>query len=469
MTRLFNDPARFADDMVSGFAAAHPEYVTAVPGGVVRAVRPRPGKVAVLTGGGSGHYPAFCGVVGPGFADGSVIGNVFTSPSADRAHTVALEAETGGGVLFLFGNYAGDVMNFGLAAQWLTADGIPARCFAVTDDIASAPAGDLARRRGIAGGFVVFKTAGAAAEEGASLDEVVRIAERANARTRTLGVAFAGCTLPGQSEPLFTVPDGKLGLGLGIHGEPGVSESELTSADDLARTLVEGLLAERPQHTGSRVAVLLNGLGTTKHEELYVLWAAVSRLLAEEGLEAVRPEVGELVTSLDMAGCSLTLTWLDDELERLWLAPVDTPAHRRGTVHSTGPATEARHAHPGRRASAASPSPPPPAPPDGPRSARYGPCAPPATCCTSRRKPSAASTRWPGTATTGAGCARAWTRPSPPPSGPTRSTPPPPRCSAPPVTPGRPTRAAPPAPCGVPRSGPSARRCPPTGPPIPRS
>ncbi|MER0483373.1 dihydroxyacetone kinase family protein [Streptomyces sp. Edi2] len=357
MTRLFNDPARFADDMVTGFAAAHPEYVTAVPGGVVRAVRPRPGKVAVLTGGGSGHYPAFCGVVGPGFADGSVIGNIFTSPSADRARAVALEAETGGGVLFLFGNYAGDVMNFGLAAQHLTADGIPARCFAVTDDIASAPADDLAHRRGIAGGFVVFKTASAAAEEGASLDEVVRIAERTNARTRTLGVAFAGCTLPGRSEPLFTVPDGKLGLGLGIHGEPGVSESELTSADDLARTLVEGLLAERPPHTGSRVAVLLNGLGATKHEELYVLWAAVSRLLAEEGLEPVRPEVGELVTSLDMAGCSLTLTWLDDELERLWLAPVDTPAHRRGTVHPTGPAPEARHAPPGRRASAASPLP----------------------------------------------------------------------------------------------------------------
>ncbi|MFD5393480.1 dihydroxyacetone kinase family protein [Streptomyces sp. NPDC127097] len=359
MTRLFNDPARFADDMVTGFAAAHPEYVTAVPGGVIRTARPRPGKVAVLTGGGSGHYPAFCGVVGPGFADGSVIGNIFTSPSADRARAVAVEAESGGGVLFLFGNYAGDVLNFGLAAQQLTADGIPARCFAVTDDIASAPAGDLARRRGIAGGFAVFKTASAAAEEGASLDEVVTIAERTNARTRSLGVAFAGCTLPGRSEPLFTVPAGKLGLGLGIHGEPGVSEGELTSADDLARTLVEGLLAERPAHTGSRVAVLLNGLGSTKHEELYILWAAVSRLLAEEGLEPVRPEVGELVTSLDMAGCSLTLTWLDDELERLWLAPVDTPAHRRGTVHPAGPATEARHPRPdpGRRASAASPLP----------------------------------------------------------------------------------------------------------------
>lgn len=330
MTRLFNDPARFTDDMIAGFAAAHPEHVTAVPGGVVRARRPRRGKVAVLTGGGSGHYPAFCGVVGPGFADGSVIGNVFTSPSAAHAHSVAAEAETGGGVLFLFGNYAGDVMNFGLAARRLTDEGIPARCFPVTDDIASAD--DTGRRRGIAGGFVVFKAASAAAEEGGDLDEVLRVAEHANSRTRTLGVAFAGCTLPGQSEPLFTVPDGRLGLGLGIHGEPGVSESELTSAQDLARTLVDGLLAERPAAArADRVAVVLNGLGATKYEELYVLWGAVSRLLADAGLHVVRPEVGELVTSLDMAGCSLTLTWLDDDLERLWLAPADTPAYRRGT------------------------------------------------------------------------------------------------------------------------------------------
>ncbi|GAB2833538.1 dihydroxyacetone kinase family protein [Streptomyces daliensis] len=361
MTRLFNDPSRFADDMVTGFAAAHPEHVRAVPGGVVRAERPHEGKVAVLTGGGSGHYPAFCGVVGPGFADGSVIGNIFTSPSAAQAHSVATEAETGGGVLFLFGNYAGDVMNFGLAAQRLTDEGIPARCFAVTDDIASAPAEDTTKRRGIAGDFVVFKTASAAAEEGASLDEVVRVAEHTNARTRTLGVAFAGCTLPGQDEPLFTVPEGKLGLGLGIHGEPGVSESELTTADDLARTLVEGLLAERPADSGAengRVAVLLNGLGSTKYEELYVVWATVSRLLAEAGLEAVRPEVGELVTSLDMAGCSLTLTWLDDELERLWLAPADTPAYRRGALATpTRPAADVRTRSPRARTSAATPAP----------------------------------------------------------------------------------------------------------------
>ncbi|MFD7505044.1 dihydroxyacetone kinase family protein [Streptomyces sp. NPDC059850] len=334
MTRLFNDPARFTDDMITGFAAAHPEHVRAVPGGVVRARATPEGKVAVLTGGGSGHYPAFCGVVGPGFADGSVIGDVFTSPSAARARSVAEAAEAGGGVLFLFGNYAGDVMNFGLAARQLTGDGIPARCFAVTDDIASAPADQMARRRGIAGGFVVFKTASAAAEEGAPLEEVVRVAEHTNARTRTLGVAFDGCTLPGGEAPLFTVPEGRLGLGLGIHGEAGVSEDTLGTAEELARVLVAGLLADRPGGAGDggRVAVVLNGLGATKYEELYVLWGAVSRLLDEAGLTPVRPEVGELVTSLDMAGCSLTLTWLDDELERLWRAPADTPAFRRGAL-----------------------------------------------------------------------------------------------------------------------------------------
>ncbi|MEU2724554.1 dihydroxyacetone kinase family protein [Streptomyces smyrnaeus] len=343
MTRVFNDPARFAEDMVQGFVAAHPDHVRAVPGGggVVRAHRPGTAKVAVLTGGGSGHYPAFCGVVGKGFADGSVIGNVFTSPSAAQAYSVAAEAETGAGVLFMFGNYAGDVMNFGQAAQRLTDEGIPARCFAVTDDIASAPAAEADRRRGIAGGFTVYKTASAAAEEGASLQEVVRVAEHTNARTRSLGVAFAGCTLPGQREPLFTVPEGKLGLGLGIHGEPGVRESELTSAQELAGTLVEGLLAERPDEAADsrRVAVLLNGLGATKYEELYVLWASVERLLTEAGLELIRPEVGELVTSLDMAGCSLTVTWLDDELERLWLAPADTPAFRRGGTAPEATAT----------------------------------------------------------------------------------------------------------------------------------
>lgn len=337
MTRLFDDPARFPEDMTRGFAEANPRYVREVPGGVVRASPGAEGKVAVLTGGGSGHYPAFCGVVGPGFADGSVIGNIFTSPSAEQAYSVALEAECGGGVLFAFGNYAGDNMNFGLAAERLTGEGIPAANIVVTDDIASAPPEEHTKRRGIAGGFTVFKTASGAAEAGYPFDEVRRIAERCNDRTRSLGVAFDGATLPGQHEPLFTVPDGQMGVGLGIHGEPGVSESELPSASELARRLVDGVLAETPEGAGNRVAVLLNGLGSTKYEELFVLWARVAPLLREAGLEPVDPEVGELVTSLDMAGCSLTVTWLDEELERFWSSGVDTPAYRKGVTTAAGP------------------------------------------------------------------------------------------------------------------------------------
>ncbi len=337
MTRVYDDPARFAEDMLEGFLDAHGDHAVGVPGGVVRARTPPDGKVAVVVGGGSGHYPAFCGVVGPGFADGAVVGNVFTSPSATEAASVARAAHAGGGVLLTTGNYAGDVMNFGLAVEQLRGEGIDARYFAVTDDVASAPAGEEQKRRGIAGDFTVFKAASAAAEEGADLDEVVRVAEHANARTRTLGVAFDGCTLPGAEEPLFTVPENHMGLGLGIHGEPGVADQPMPTAAELAVTLVDGLLAETPPGSGSRVAAILNGLGRTKYEELFILWRSVASRLRDNGLEIVEPEVGELVTSLDMAGCSLTLMWLDDELERLWSAPADTPAYRKGTsVSGTG-------------------------------------------------------------------------------------------------------------------------------------
>ncbi|GAB2646784.1 D-erythrulose 4-kinase [Saccharopolyspora gloriosae] len=333
MTRLYDDPATFTEDMVAGFVAANPGYVREVRGGVVRARRARRGKVAVVTGGGSGHYPAFCGVVGPGFADGAVIGNIFTSPSAEDAYSVAKAADTGAGVVFSFGNYAGDNMNFGLAVERLRREGVAAHNVVVTDDVASASAQDIGKRRGVVGDFVVFKVASAAAEEGYSFDEVVRVAEHANDRTRSLGVAFDGCTLPGSPQPLFEVPDGRMGLGLGIHGEPGVSEVDMPSAAELARTLVDGVLAEAPEGTGTRrVAAILNGLGATKYEELFVVWKTASRLLAEAGVEVVQPEVGELVTSLDMAGCSLTLTWLDPELERLWSAPADSPAYRKGSI-----------------------------------------------------------------------------------------------------------------------------------------
>lgn len=332
MTKLFNDPARFTEDMLVGFLDANAKYVTGVPGGVVRANQTPSGKVAVVIGGGSGHYPAFCGTVGPGFADGAVVGNIFTSPSAEDAASVARAAHGDAGVLLTTGNYAGDVMNFGLAVTQLRGEGIDAHYFAVTDDIASAPAGEEAKRRGIAGDFTVFKCASAAAEDGLDIAGVIRVAESANAATRTLGVAFDGCTLPGADAPLFTVPDKQMGVGLGIHGEPGVRDEPMPSAADLAVTLVDGVLDDQPKTDSRRIAVILNGLGRTKYEELFVVWGTASRLLRERGYEVVEPEVGELVTSLDMAGCSLTVMWLDDELEKYWTAPADSPAYRKGVA-----------------------------------------------------------------------------------------------------------------------------------------
>ena len=335
MTKLFDDPRAFSEDLVAGFCDLYADRVLGVAGGVVRAAA-TPGKVAVVVGGGSGHYPAFCGVVGTGFADGAVVGNVFTSPSAQEAYSVGRAASNGAGVLFSTGNYAGDVMNFTLAQQRLCDEGIDTRVVFVTDDMASAPVEEINKRRGIAGDFVVFKVAGAAAEAGYDLDGVERVARLANDRTRTLGVAFAGCTLPGADTPLFTVPDGQMGVGLGIHGEPGIAEADLPRAADLAQRLVDGVLAEAPGNT-TRVGVILNGLGATKYEELFVVWRTAAPMLRDAGYTLVDAEVGELVTSLDMAGCSLTLVFLDDELEALWRAPADTPAYRKG-VATTGTA-----------------------------------------------------------------------------------------------------------------------------------
>ena len=332
MTRILNDPESFVEDALEGFARAHRSLVRRVDGGIVRSRPIETGKVAVVIGGGSGHYPAFAGLVGPGMAAGAVCGNIFSSPSARQAVSVAREAEAGGGVLFSYGNYAGDVIHFGAAERELREAGIDVRTVLVTDDVASAPADADTARRGIAGDLCVFRIAGAAAQEGADLDEVERLAKHANQRTRSLGVAFAGCTLPGAHAPLFTVPDGMMSVGLGIHGEPGVRDVPLQSAPELARTLVEPLLAERAEGSDARAVVILNGLGTVKYEELFVLYRYVTDLLVAEGVEIVSPQCGELVTSLDMAGVSATLMWLDDDLERLWDAPALSPAFTRGSV-----------------------------------------------------------------------------------------------------------------------------------------
>jgi len=334
MTRIFNDPSDFAEEALAGFCDLHAEYVRQVPGGAVRRRQPVKPKVAVLAGGGSGHYPAFAGLIGSGFADGAVVGNIFTSPSAQQACSVAKAADSGAGVVFTYGNYAGDVMNFGMASERLAAEGIQVGNVLVTDDIASAPPAEAQKRRGIAGDFIVFKIMGAAAEAGASLADVVRLGRKANSRTRTLGSAFGGCTFPGADAPLFSLEDGQMGLGLGIHGESGLFDTDLPPAKDLGKELVARVLAEAPGDAGDRIAVVLNGLGSTKHEELFVLWLAVAPLLRAAGYTLVMPEVGELVTSLDMSGVSLTVTWLDDELEQLWTAPAETPAYRRGNAAS---------------------------------------------------------------------------------------------------------------------------------------
>ncbi|MBF4616137.1 dihydroxyacetone kinase family protein [Curtobacterium sp. VKM Ac-1376] len=336
MTRLFNDPADFADEMVDGFVAANRARVRKVHGGVARSTTSPDGTVALVVGGGSGHYPAFGGLVGHGLAAGAAMGNLFASPSAQQVTAVAKASEHGGGVLLSYGNYAGDVLNFDAAARALSQSGVDVRTVRVTDDVASADRTETHKRRGIAGDLCVFKVAGAAAEQGRTLDEVTAVAERANDRTRSFGVAFSGCSLPGADEPLFTVPEGRMAIGMGIHGERGIAEADVPTADGLADLLVDALLAELPSDvaavgaTGQRVVPILNGLGSVKYEELFVVFNAVQRKLAAAGVVIVEPEVGELVTSFDMAGVSLTLFWLDDELEQLWAAPADAPAYRKG-------------------------------------------------------------------------------------------------------------------------------------------
>ncbi len=343
MTHVYNDPANFKEDVLRGFALAYPGHVQRVDGaaGFVRADGPLEGKVALVVGGGSGHYPSYNGVVGSGFADGAVLGDVFASPSAEQVYRIARAANGGAGVVLGFGNYAGDRLNFRVAAERLNAEGIDTRIVYVTDDVASATREEQDKRRGIAGTFTVYKIAGAAAEGGADLDEVERIMAAANAATYSFGVAFDGCTLPGATDPLFSVNSGEMDFGLGIHGEPGITSVPWMPAADLAATLVEKVLAERPDG-GVRAAVVVNGLGATKYEELFALYGDIASLLVDAGVEIVSPEVGEIVTSLDMAGCSLSLTWLNDELEALWAAPADTPAFKRGNAAAPTLFTERR-------------------------------------------------------------------------------------------------------------------------------
>lgn len=330
MLHVLNTAPSFKDDVIVGLTSAYPTLIERIPGasGVRTVGSPFRGRVSVLIGGGSGHYPAFAGLVGPGLATGAAMGDVFTSPSSEQIYRCAKGVDGGAGIVFSYGNYSGDVMNFDTGADRLAEEGIVVATVLVTDDVASAPTDRFLERRGIAGDFFVFKVLGAVAATGAPLDEVTEIGRRANERTRSIGVAFAGCTLPGRKEPMFTVAVDKMELGLGVHGEPGVRTVSRLDAKSLAGLLVEQVLPEAPRGSDGRVVALMNGLGSTSSEELFVLYASVAPLLVDAGLRIEHCEVGQLVTSLDMAGCSLSLFWLDDELERLYAAPAVSPGFR---------------------------------------------------------------------------------------------------------------------------------------------
>jgi len=326
MQKILNDPEPFVDEMLDGILAAHPDQLRRPsPRAIVQADAPVANKVGIATGGGSGHLPVFMGYVGRGLIDGAAIGNVFASPSSDDMLDVTRAISGGAGVLYLYGNYGGDRLNFDLAAELAADEGIEVRTILGADDVASAPPDRAGTRRGIAWIFFLYKVAGAAAAAGASLDEVVAVTERAAAGTRTMGVALSPCTIPAAGVPTFELPEGQMEIGMGIHGEPGVRRGPLESADAIAHELTSAILADLPYKRGDEVGVLVNGLGATPKEELYILYRSVAGILEGEGIRVHRVWVGEYATSLEMAGASLTLIRLDDELRGLLDAPAATP------------------------------------------------------------------------------------------------------------------------------------------------
>ncbi|RKE23122.1 dihydroxyacetone kinase subunit DhaK [Streptomyces sp. TLI_171] len=330
MKKLINSPGTVVDDALAGLAAAHPGLaVDRELGLVTRAVRPARRKVALVSGGGSGHEPLHVGFVGPGMLDAACPGEVFTSPSADRILAAALAVDNGAGVLFVVKNYTGDVLNFRLAAELAAEAGLRVATVLVDDDVAVTDPGAGAGRRGTGATVLVHKICGALAERGAALDEVRAVGEQVNAASRSFAIALTAATNPAVGRPGFDLAEDEIEVGVGIHGEPGRRRDRLRPAAELAATAVDAVLAEQHLAAGDQVICLVNGLGGTPLLELYVLCAAVADRLAGRGIALARTLVGNYVTSLDMAGFSLTLTRADPALLDLWDAPAETPALTR--------------------------------------------------------------------------------------------------------------------------------------------
>ncbi|WP_414090273.1 dihydroxyacetone kinase subunit DhaL [Rhizobium sp. BR 314] len=334
--KLINAPENIIAEMIEGMVGAHPDLLR-IEGDTGRAIvavdGPRDGKVGIVVGGGSGHEPAFAGYVGRGLADAAAIGNVFASPSPAHIADAARAADGGAGVLLLYGNYTGDVLNFTMAAEELAADGMVVRHAAVADDVASAPIERRNERRGIAGDFFVFKIAGAAADLGEPLARVEALAQAANEATRSMGVALGACSLPQTGRPNFMIGDEDMEIGMGLHGEPGIRRQKLAPADEVTDELMDTLVEELALSNGSRVAVLVNGLGSTTYIELYLMFRRVKQRLDVLGVVIHASWVGEYATSLEMAGASITLMKLDSTLQSLLDHPCKSLALTIGTVH----------------------------------------------------------------------------------------------------------------------------------------
>ncbi len=327
MKKIINVPEKFVDETLEGIYAAHPEMVQPVQGNLRSYVRARlrQGKVGLASGGGSGHLPLFLGYVGQGMLDGCCVGGVFQSPSSEQMLEVTKAIDSGAGVLYIYGNYGGDCMNFDMAAEMAGMDGIEVAQVIVGEDVASAPKGEEKRRRGLAGLFYVYKVAGALAEEMASLAEVKRVADKAHAGIRTMGVALSPCTIPEAGQPTFAIGADEMEIGMGIHGEPGIRRGKVMTADAMVDEMLDHILADMELANGDQVSVLINGLGATPKEELYIMYRRVHSRLKERRISVYRPLIGEFATSMEMAGASITLFRLDGELKTLLDKPAQTP------------------------------------------------------------------------------------------------------------------------------------------------
>jgi dihydroxyacetone kinase-like protein len=325
MKKFVNDPKQFVPDMLHGIALANPDTLRYVPeyNLIHRVDSPRNDKVTIIQGSGSGHEPAHVMTVGKGMLDGACPGDVFAAPPMDYVYETTKLLASPKGVLLLVNNYTGDRMAFDMAQEMSEADGVKVRTLFIDDDVSVKDSTYTVGRRGVAGNFFVMKAVGAAAEDGAELEELMRIGEKVNSVTRTMGIALTACTPPAKGSPLFELGDDEIEIGVGIHGEPGRRRGKIAPASDLVDEMLNAIVPDLPYESGDRVALMVNGLGGTPISELYILFGIAADKLAAKGITIGRSYVGEYCTSLDMAGASITLVKLDDEIERLLEAPAE--------------------------------------------------------------------------------------------------------------------------------------------------